>query len=214
MKNLLRNIIIFLSLGILHCVLIGKEEIDKHPDGGPSLTLNNETSFTLNFPFSFKPEYKTWSDLRKIFSGARSIPDLPPNAIHTETFDGLNFGQKGVTFEILSTEWPREKRMKVHIPKPEGPLFMPFWDDEHEIYGGTVGINYNIEWSDEESKVGWEITFFEEEVVTDNPEKEPSPLVKALKERNNLKEDTQLKAETDKTSSFTESKKFESNTRS
>lgn len=172
-----------LSLIILNVTLIGKDD-EEHAEGGPTLTLNNETSFTLNFPFSFKPEYKTWADLKKVFTAARSISDLPPNGIHTENFDTLKYGQKGTTFEVLSAEWPKDKRLTVHIPKKPGePIFTPFLDEENEIYGETLGIDYNLEWSDDEPNVGWVITFFEEGIPTAKPKKSPSPQVQALRER-------------------------------
>lgn len=181
------SILSFLLIAIfLHGFLMAKNETDEHPEGGPTLTLINETSFTLDFPFSFKPEYKSWSDLKKVFTAAKSISDLPPSGKHTESFEGLNYGPKGTTFEVLSAAWPRGKRLVVHIPKTEGPVFTPFAEEEHEVYGATLGINYDIKWSDQEPNIGWEITFFEEEVITKHPEKKPSPEDKKLHDRLHL----------------------------
>lgn len=193
MRILFKNVLItILLLTILNCALIGKRKKDEHIDGGPTLTLKNETSFTLHFPFAFNPIYfvpyaeSLW---------AQNIPDLQPNEVYTAVFEGLNYGQKDTTFEVQSTEWPSEQQLTVHIPKPDGPIFAPFWDDEHEEYGETIGIDYKIEWNDEEPNKGWVITFCEDEALTANPEKGPSPEVQELRKRNKLKEKQESQAQ-------------------
>lgn len=201
MKNKLKNIMVLyvMLIATLSSTLIAKNKKDKHPTGGHTLTLVNETSFTLDFSDPFHPQdkYTSLSDLfAKLFEeGDRRghvISDLPPNGKHTEDFGDFNYGEEGTQFKVLSAAWPRGKELIVTIPKPEGPNLAPFWDEEHEIFGTTIAVDYNVEWSDKNK--GWVITFFEEERLTAFSSKGPSPEVEALRNRIKLKEKMKSRA--------------------
>lgn len=176
MKRIMKTTIFFVFLLTLSikAFAITKDAREECYEGGPTLTLINETSFKLSLKV----------DIGMLFSNLKHIPDLDPFSQHIETFD-VNYGQKGTTFEVYSPEWPQDQKLIVKIPKPKGPNFAPFWNAENEIYGETIGIDYKIEWSAKDP-VGWVVTFYEEEALTAYPEKGPSAKVEELRERNRL----------------------------
>lgn len=194
MKNKFKNIIILyiMLMAVLNCTLVAKNKKDMHPEGGTTLTLVNETSFTLYFPDEFYPsfDYKSlseWRGWKSLLSGGYMISDLLPTMKYTKDFGDLNYGAEGTHFRVLSYSWPRGKELIVQIPKPEGPNFAPFWDEEHELFNETIAIDYNVKWSDDEN--GWVVTFFEEERFTAVSSKGPSPEVEALRNRIKLKDE-------------------------
>jgi len=190
MVNKLKNTIasyIILMMILSGSLLIAKNKKNHHPEGGSTLTLVNKTSFTLNFPDPFHPQKSLMDLLAESFEGGQAISkihivsDLPPTGIHTEDFGTRSYGEEGTHFRVFSTEWPLGQELVVTIPKYEASNLAPFWHEEHKIFGETIGIDYNVEWSDDNN--GWVITFFEEEVLTDSPDKGPSPQVEALRNR-------------------------------
>lgn len=207
--NIFRICILFvLSITIiLESGLIAKNTKDS--EAKPKLTLVNNTSFELSF--TIKRLTKEYSQLGTVGTLAHYFPDLFPEisnnatiliiipkllpfTTYSKNLDIFNYIKNPEIFlEISSPEWPEGRKIIVKIPKPKGPNFAPFWEEEHEIYGETIGIDYSIKkCNKKDPNAGCIITFYEEEALTENPDEGPSSKVEELRQRNKVKNKQEL----------------------